>query len=296
VCAQAPASPSPDPALIQQYFSSQTQAYQVLADDAGAGGVLRDQGLLTGYYEPELAGRLAPDERFRVPLYRLPPQGISRTRAQIESRHLLAGQELVWLEDPIEAFFVEVQGSALIRLDDGSRVRLAYAGNNGQAYRSIGSWLIEQHELDDNHLSMQSIQTWARAHPGRVRDLLDADPRVVFFKLEAVAPSTGPRGSLGTPLTPGVSAAIDPRYMPLGAPIIVMPRSVDGGQALAADLMPARVLVALDTGAAIRGPLRLDWFWGSGSEAADIAGHQRALAAMIVLVPRGVAPEQLLRH
>ena len=295
-CAKAPRGTNTSASQIRDYFAREARLFQILADDDGAGKAPRELGLMTGYYEPELAGRSTADDHFRYPLYRAPAHQITASRAQIESRRLLAGNELVWLEDPIEAFFVEVQGSALIRLEDGQRIRVGYAGNNGQPYRSIGSWLIEQRELDDNHLSMQNIKSWAQSHPARLRELLDADPRVVFFRAENAAAATGPRGSLGASLTAGVSAAVDPRFVPLGSPLLVVPRQVDGGEHLPVDLMPARVLVAQDTGNAIRGPLRLDWFWGSGAAAEDIAGHQRAFGQMYVFVPGDMRPEDLIRH
>jgi membrane-bound lytic murein transglycosylase A len=277
---------------------------------------------MTGYYEPQLEARRQREDGFQVPLYRLPPFAPTAPRAELESSGRLRGLELLWLQDPLAAFFLEVQGSGRLQLGDGQRVRVSYAGSNGQPYRSIGRWLVEQGELPADHVSMQAISEWARAHPQRVRELLDQNPRMVFFREQSLGrDDPGPIGSLGVPLTPGVSVAVDPAYLPLGAPLLLRlaaaqePPATAAASGAGADatvplmdtaggpgtdarddgaaLLPARPVVAQDTGGAIRGPLRVDWYWGQGPEAGEIAGRQRASASVRVLVPRGIDPASL---
>jgi membrane-bound lytic murein transglycosylase A len=249
----------------------------------------RDTGLMTGYFEPRIdasAERRAP---YLTPIYSAPDPVPIATRAQLLDSGALRGHELAWLRDPIEAFFLEVQGSGRLRLTDGSVIRVAYAGSNGQPYRSIGRWLLDQGELAPGRLSMQAIADWAHAHPWRVRELLNQNPRMVFFRALPVGDAAaGPVGSLGVALTPGVSVAVDPRYLPLGAPLLISTVDPTGPAAL------VRVAVAQDTGGAIRGPLRIDWFWGEGPQAGAVAGHQRAMGTVRVLVPRGTDPRDLL--
>lgn len=275
-------------AQVREFFAARLDAYRVLAG-AGPAQQARETGLLTGYFEPELEGSRVRTASFTAPVYRLPRVVPAVPRARIEASEMLRGEELVWLHDPMEAFFLEVQGSGRVCLSEGGCIRLSYAGNNGQPYRSVGSWLVEQGELRQEKVSMQSILQWARAHPQRVRELLDQDPRVVFFRErpdDAGAP--GPAGSLGVPLTAGVSLAVDPRYLPLGAPLLLQFPD-EAGQ-------PRRALLAVaqDTGGGIHGPLRLDQFRGSGAAAAQLAGPQRDTVTLNVFVPRGVAPESLL--
>jgi len=276
---------------VRDFFARSMDQYQVLALEAGD-PPLRDSGLMTGYYEPQLEGRRERGGAFVVPVYRLPAPVPGAPRAQLEASGALRGQELLWLQDPIEAFFLEVQGSGRVRLGpDGPWLRVAYAGSNGQPYRSIGRWLVEQGELTAQQASMASITEWARAHPARLRELLDQNPRVVFFRAQPLTgPDAGPVGTLGVPLTPGVSVAVDPRYLPLGAPLLLSARTQD-----ASDLpLPARPVLAQDTGGAIRGPLRVDWYWGQGAAAGEIAGRQRQVGSVRLLVPHGEDPAGLL--
>lgn len=287
-CAAAHALQPQRGAQVREFLAGQLDAYRVLGLD-GRSGAPREAALLTGYFEPEAQGSRVRSAGFAAPLYRLPRVVPSAPRSVIESSGLLRGDELVWLRDAMEAFFIEVQGSGRVCLQEGGCVRLSYAGNNGRAYRSIGAWLVEQGELRREEVSMQSIASWAHAHPQRIRELLDQNPRVVFFR-EGPDRSgkQGPAGSLGVPLTPEVSAAVDPRCLPLGAPLLLLP---------AGDTAPqGRGLLALaqDTGGAIKGPLRVDQFRGSGAEAAQAAGPQRGAVTIRLLVPRGVAPAALL--
>lgn len=279
-------------AEVQRYFQTHFDLYQARTNDPNQ----TELGLATGYFEPELDARADRlDPAFSYPLYGLPRQPIRLTRAQIVATHALAGRELFWFRDPIEAYFLEVQGSGIVRLPDGQRLRLSYAGNNGQDYRSIGRWLIHQHELDEAHVSMQAIRDWAHQHPNRLQEMLNQNPRMVFFTAHQLDDTeTGPRGAIGVPLTAGVSAAVDPSQLPQGAPMVVSPTRHDDGEPVPEGVMANRLLVAQDTGAAIKGPLRLDWFWGTGEEAGAIAGHQHTLVKVFVLVPHGSKPEHLL--
>ncbi|HXF47728.1 MAG TPA: MltA domain-containing protein, partial [Burkholderiaceae bacterium] len=212
------------------------------------------------------------------------------SRGEIDGNGRLRGQELLWVDDAIEAFFLHVQGSGRVRLPDGSVVRVGYADTNGHPYRSIGAWLIERGELTLAQASMQGIAAWARANPQRVRELLDANPSYVFFReLPLGDPDAGPVGALGVPLTAGVSVAADPQFVPAGAPLVIRSEHPASGTPL------VRLVLAQDTGGAIRGPLRFDLFWGTGREAGELAGRQRHDVQAWLLVPKGMRPEQLLR-
>lgn len=282
---------------VRAFFAHAMDSYRLLAVDAGAAASpgsgpssgTRDTGLMTGYYEPVLDASRERRAPFVVPIYRAPPVSVTASRRELAQSGQLRGQELFWVRDPVEAFFLEVQGSGRLHLTDGSWVRVAYAASNGLEYRSIGRWLADQGELPAAQVSQQAIRAWTQAHPERVRELLEQNPRVVFFRELAVGdPQAGPIGTLGVALTPGISVAVDPRFVPLGAPLLIDTR------APLSDAVLRRLTLAQDTGGAIRGPLRVDWFWGLGQDAGDIAGHQHAQGAVHLLVPRGVAPETLL--
>lgn len=233
----------------------------------------------TGYYEPELDGRRAPDARFRHPLHGLPPDLPEGrpwfSRREIVERDLLAGRELVRLDSAIEAFLAQVQGSVRVRLDDGSVLRLGYAGRNGHEYRSIGQELIRRGEIAADAISADAIRDWCAAHPADVAELLAHNPSYVFFRLLDLAPDRGPIGSSGVPLTPMRSLAADPAHVPPGSPVWVECGSL---QAL---------FVAQDTGGAIRGEGRADLFCGSGASAGHIASGLNTHGTMHVFRPHG---------
>jgi membrane-bound lytic murein transglycosylase A len=263
-----------------------------------------------------LNGSRKATNRYRVPLYRVPNDLVVvdlvaavpevaglrlrgrlhgqrlvpyYTRGEITSSNHLRGQELLWVDDPIDAFFLHVQGSGRVRLDDGSVLRVGYADHNGHPYRSIGRWLVDQGELSLDQASMQGIKAWAALHPQRLNELLAQNPSFVFFReLPMGDAAQGPRGALGVPLTAGVSVAADPRFVPLGAPLLLASSDPVSGAKF------VRPMVVQDAGAAIRGPLRFDLFWGFGSEAGDKAGRQRHEVAAWLFTPRGVSPESLL--
>jgi len=320
VCAQAAAVDGRDGSQARQFFATRFDAYRVLARriEGERDVETRDAGLMTGYYEPLVRGSRSRSEKFGTPIYRVPPdllvvdlagvypelanlrlRGKQQgrrivpypSRAEITAGDALAGNELVWLDDPVEAFFLQVQGSGRVQFADGSMIRLGYGDQNGHPYRSIGRWLVDQGELTLDQASMDSIKAWVARNPGRAKELLDQNPSFVFFReLPLGDPTAGPVGALGVPLTPGYSVAADPRHVPLGAPLVVATTDPASGRAL------IRPVLAQDTGGAIRGPLRFDFFWGFGAEAGTLAGRQKYEVSAWLLAPRGSAPEALLRR
>ena len=273
------------------------------------GGV--ETGLITGYYEPVLQGsrqRVAP---YLHPLYATPDDLLSidlgslypelrnlRLRGRVEGRRVvpysarneiergtaaLIGKELLWVDDAVEAFFLQIQGSGRIRLPDGSTTRVGYADQNGHPYRPIGRWLVEQGELARDQVSMQSIKQWASANPARLQELLSQNPSYVFFR-ELPDSNAGPIGAQGVALTNERSLAIDPRTTPLGTPVFLSTTRPDNGQPL------NRLMMAQDTGGAIRGAVRADLFWGSGPQAGELAGRMRQQGRLWLLWPVGSQP------
>ncbi len=243
-------------------------------------------GLLTGYYEPELRGALRPHGPYRTPLRALPPpspDGMLPDRAAIEAGALAKlGLELAWVDDPVDAFFLQIQGSGRLRLAEGGVLRLGYAGKNGHPYRSIGRILIERGAIAREAMSMQAIRAWLAAAPPAERTaLLRQNPSYVFFRiLDGLAAEEGPIGTLGVPLTPLRSLAVDPAHIPLGAPVWVVARDPLDGRPI------RRLTLAQDTGGAIRGPARGDLFWGWGEAAGTRAGlMQDREARLFVLLP-----------
>lgn len=305
-CAGA-ADIAPNDGATQRAFIEARFAPQRLADSNGA-----TAGLVTGYYEPLLRGSRTPTPPFTTPLYGVPDDLLTielasvypqlagmrlrgrlvgnkvlpyPSRGEIERGGLLKGKELVWVDNPIEAFFLQVQGSGRVELDgpDGRRetIRLGYADQNGHPYKSIGRWLVDQGELPLDQVSMQSIMAWAAAHPARLSELLDSNPSYVFFRASPVTdPTIGPTGALGVPLTPERSIAVDPASIPLGSPVFLEMPEPGSGRLL------QRLVVAQDTGGAIRGVIRADYFWGFGAAAGEMAGRTRQQGRLWVLLPR----------
>jgi membrane-bound lytic murein transglycosylase A len=269
---------------------------------AVAGG---SEGLFTGYYEPELTGTRAASAAYPVPLYRQPPDlvgvevdeqrtfrrivdGRSEpyfTRADIDSGALSGRNlELLWVADPIDAFFLQVQGSGRVSLAEGGSVRVGYAANNGHPYTAIGRLLVERGELTKDTATMQTVRQWLRDHPDQATALMQANARYVFFR---EIEGDGPVGSLGVALTPGRSLAIDASLLPLGAPFWLdttyPPGTPEAGQPL------RRLMVAQDTGAAIKGAVRGDIYWGSGETALQYAGPMKQQGRYYLLLPEAVA-------
>ncbi len=250
-------------------------------------------GLITGYYEPQFDARRRPSAGFQVPLY-APPADLAKrkpywTRREIDSlpaaEASMRGLEIAYLADPLDALALQIQGSGRLRITepDGRvrNVRLAYAANNGQPYASVGRWLIDQGELPPGQASWPAIREWAARNPSRVNELLWSNPRYVFFREEPITdPAIGPRGAQGVPLTPGRSIAIDPKGMPYGTPAWIDTTAPSSSRPL------RRLVIAQDTGSAIVGPVRADYFWGWGTEAATEAGRMKQPLRMWVLWPR----------
>lgn len=293
-----------DEAALRLFFESFFIPHRVFNGD-GTG-----EGLVTGYYEPLLQGSRKKGGRFQIPLHREPPDLLTVdmstlypelrgmrlrgrvvgnkvvpyfSRAEMMAAGVLNGHELVWVDDPIEAFFLQVQGSGRVHLADAKEtVRLAYANQNGHPYRSIGRYLVDQGEMTLEQASAQSIKGWYSANPARREELLNANPSYVFFREEKVTdPSVGPKGALGVPLTPLRSIAVDPRFVPLGAPVFLDSTYPGSKTAL------QRLVVAQDTGGAIKGAVRADYFWGFGKQAGEQAGRMKQRGVMWVLLPKG---------
>ncbi len=250
-----------------------------------------DQGLLTGYYEPMLEGSRQPTATHTVPLYRPPATLASRrpwyTRQEMETvpevRAQLRGREIAWLADPVDALVLQIQGSGRMRIaePDGTYriVRLAYAASNEQPYRSVGSWLLQQGAIRD--ASWPGIKSWTLQNPQRVNEMLWANPRTVFFREEPLPEmdaAFGPRGAQGVPLTPGRSIAVDKDSIPYGTPVwLASTGPVTNLQ---------RLVLAQDTGSAIVGSVRADYFAGWGPEAGDLAGRLKQPLKLWVLWPK----------
>lgn len=305
---EAAASVPPTAGTARGFFEEGFRPWRLT--DAG-----RDEGLFTGYYEPWLEGAEAPDERFRFPLYRRPPDMVSvdlgrfapdlagrKITGRVEDGRLVPyperaeivggalkdrGLELVWVDDPIAAFFVQVQGSGQVRLPGGEALRVGYDGQNGQPYRAIGKDLVEMGALPKDGVSLQSIRDWLRANPDRADEVMNKNRSFVFFRpLPHLADAPGPPGAQEAPLTPGRSLAVDRRFVPLGAPLWL-----DVAAPHPEDPRPLRrLVVAQDTGGAIKGPVRGDLFWGAGPEAEFAAGHMQSRGRYYILLPRSLTP------
>ncbi len=302
VCARLAATAPSDDAALRAFLRLYLQPYRVEAADTRADDPA--VGMITGYYEPLLPARRLRDARHRVPLHRLPealatPAGGQDGREPWFSRReiatlpaaqrALAGREIAWLADPLDALVLQIQGSGRLQITerDGRSVtvRLAYAGHNGHPYRSVGRWLIEQGELPADGVSWPAIKAWARANPDRLDEMLWANPRVVFFREEPLPdPQLGPRGAMGVPLTPGRSIAVDPRSVPYGSWVWL-----DTTEPLSSTPL-RRLVTAQDTGSAIVGAVRADYFWGWGDEAEQQAGRMKQPLRMWVLWPRDMPP------
>ncbi|SDW50392.1 murein transglycosylase A [Allgaiera indica] len=240
------------------------------------------KALFTGYYEPELKASLVRTPHFAYPIYRRPP-GLKPgrrwySRAEIEDRHLLRGRglEIAWLSNPVDVFFLQVQGSGRLHLTNGKILRVGFGGKNGHPYRSVGKELVRLGLLPAHRVSAQRIRAWVKEHPKQGRRILMHNPSFVFFREVSVAHGDGPVGAMQEPLQAGRSLAVDPRYVPLGAPVWVYKR---GRHPI------HRLMVAQDTGSAIRGAQRGDIFYGSGPRAGRLAGAVRDGGRMVVLLP-----------
>lgn len=248
-------------------------------------------GLLTGYHEPLLRGSRERESAEQEPIYALPavvPAGGYPSRAAVDAGALAGAPVIAWADDPIEAFFLHIQGSGRMLLRDGTSLRLGFAGHNGQPYRAIGRELIARGELTADSIDADAIKAWLRAHPHEARALMQLNPRYIFFRvLDQLAASQGPIGSLGVPLTPMRSVAADPERLSPGALVYMDAAPLEGP---GGEHRWQRLSVVQDTGAAIRGAVRLDLFTGSDAAAALTAARLRQSLAGWLLVPRGVPP------
>ena len=280
ICAAADAMGAANAALARHFFESRLRPY--LATDGS-----RPDVLFTGYYEADLSGAKTRHGPYQTPIYGRPPELGAvvpyHARDRIDNG-ILAGRglELLWARDPVDVFFLHIQGSGRVMMEDGAVARLGYAGDNGHPYFAIGRELVARGAIDKDAVSMQSIRAWMKANRSRTKALMALNPRFIFFR--RVVTDAGPIGAQGAPLTPGRSLAVDPRFVPLGLPLWLDTRHP-------VDATPLRrLVVAQDTGGAIKGALRGDLFWGSGAQAAEAAGRMRESGRYYVLLPKDTKP------
>ena len=313
VCEEAPFQAKDSAhAFIQSHFLP----HRIYNRDGGT------DGLFTGYYEPILHGSLTPDSRYRYPLYKRPTDLVNATtdpslanvqgkrargrlvkasngkkkmvpyysRAEIDGPgRPLKGKELVWVDDPDDAFFLHVQGSGRVQLTDGSLMAVGYADQNGHPYKSIGRWLVDNGYMTLEEVSMQSIRQWLQDHPKEAQTLRNRNPSYVFF-YQRDNVNEGPKGSMNIPLTPVRSAAVDRTLIPLGTPLWI-------DTVLPGDNQPfQRLLMAQDTGGAINGPVRADVFWGQGERAEKMAGDMKQPGTLYAFLPRKADEKELCRR
>jgi len=247
--------------------------------------VIRDKQdpLFTGYFEPELDGSRRPGGPYRYPVYKMPPEARSTTqwltRDDILNSGVMQGRglEIAWVDDPVELFFLQIQGSGRIRLADGGTIRVGYAGSNGRNYRSIGVELVRRGIYKAHQVSADVIKNWVRRNPDAGRQLLLHNPSYVFFQeRKRLRTQEGPRGAMNRSITALRSVAVDPKFTPLGAPVWL---EKDGEGKM------RRLMIAQDTGSAIKGAQRADIFFGTGEVAGQAAGRLRDPGRMVVFMP-----------
>jgi membrane-bound lytic murein transglycosylase A len=305
-CGSARSVDSTDRNGLRSWFETQLQPWQLVNPDGSR------EGLVTGYYEPVVTASRKKDKTYRYPVFGVPDDMITvdlselypelksmRLRGRIEGKKLVpyysraewteqetkrANKALMWASDPIDLFFLQIQGSGQVDFPDGQRIRISYADQNGYPYRPVGKWLAEQGEMKIEQTSMQGIKAWAAANPKRLQELLNANPSMVFFR-ELPVEGSGPPGALSVPLTPERSIAVDPKTIPLGSPVWLATTRPSSEQPL------QRLMLAQDTGGAIRGPVRADFYWGSGADAGTQAGKMKQKGLMWVLLPKGYTPK-----
>jgi len=305
VCALGQALPKGDEAAARQFFESAFTPYALVSSEGP------DSGTITGYYEPVIDGSRwynainrypifgVPDDLITVDLSSISPETRNlRLRGRVEGRRLVPystraeidargpsypAPVIAWTADPVALFFLQIQGSGQVRIDGRERIRVGFADQNGHPYRSLGRYLVDRGEMPLEQASMQGIQAWAAANPGKLQEALNANPSYVFFR-ELPVTEDGPVGALGTPLASGHSLAVDRRFVPLGAPVFLATTYPLSEERL------ERLMAAQDVGGAIRGVVRADFFWGTGAEAGALAGRMRQQGKMWLLWPRGEPP------
>jgi len=297
------AAGSADANAARDFFE---QWFQPVAISAGS---VRD-GLVTGYYEPQLRASRLHRGPYQTPVYGLPSDLVSvdlgqfrealkgehiagrieqhklvpyDTRAQIDAKGVPQARVLFYAQDPVAVFFLHIQGSGRVRFDDGTSARVAYAGENGHPYTAIGRTLVAQGALQKGKVSMQAIRDWLSAHPDKARAVMESDASFIFFKeLPLGDPGLGAQGAEDVALTPEGSIAVDLRLHPLGVPFFIATNAPDG-KAM------NRLYVSQDTGGAIRGPVRADIFFGFGAKAEALAGEMKQAGRLYALLPKPVA-------
>jgi len=306
-CTAAGALPPGDRAAARRFFESGFRPWS-------ARNNRNPFGLFTGYYEPLLHGRRKRDGKYTVPIYTRPPElvmvDLGRFREDLEGKRIsgqvvngdlvpfadrrqiqagaLAGRdlEIVWADDPVDVFFLHVQGSGRVRLAEGGELRIGYAAQNGHPYTAIGRELIDRGALRSEEVSMQTIRAWLAAHPQQAQEVMERNASFIFFR---PIEGEGPLGAEGVPLTAGRSLAVDLRYHPLGVPVWLVcgapsPQSGEPARKI------HRLMMAQDTGGAIQGPVRGDVFWGFGEEAESVAGRMKHRGRMWLLLPKALTP------
>jgi membrane-bound lytic murein transglycosylase A len=308
VCNEAQGMNGANEAAVRGFFEQRFQPHEVFNTDNTL------EGTVTGYYEPLIKGDRVRTRKARFPIYAAPDDLIVvdlasiypelkslrlrgrlqgnkvvpySTRSEIENGNgSFKAKPIAWAEDPVELFFLQIQGSGRIELPGGTHMRIGYADQNGHPYKSIGKLLVERGELKLEEASMQGIKAWGEANPDKLTELLNSNPSYVFFR-ELPNGLSGPLGALGVPLTGGRSIAIDPKFIPLGAPVFLSTTWPNSPQPL------NRLMMAQDTGGAIRGAVRADFYWGFGATAGEQAGRMKQQGRMWVLLPKGYAAQPL---
>lgn len=291
----------PSAEATQAYFKQNFSVYKTTNVDG------TDNGLITGYYEPILKGSHTKSAKYANPLYATPNDLVTveldslfpdlkykrvrgrlvgnklvpyYTRAEIEAEASpIRGKEFIYIDDVIDVFYLQIQGSGLVQLDNGSQVHVGYDNQNGHTYNSIGRLLVERGELPMANASMNGIKNWVKNNPTKLRELLNNNPSYVFFR-ELPAGLPGPLGALGVPILGERAVAIDPKFIPLGAPVFLSTTEPNSTKPL------KRLMMAQDTGGAIKGGVRADFFWGAGFEAGKQAGAMKQMGKIWVLLPK----------
>lgn len=287
ICAEARSVTPASDASARAWIRQRMQPWRVESFEGSA------EGLVTGYFEPLVDARRKAGGTFRVPLHGLPADLAARkpywTRRQIATQpaaqNALRANVIAYVADPLDALVLQIQGSGRLQISEPSgqrrTVRVAYAGHNDHPYRSVGKWLIDQGELRAGEASWPAIKAWARANPKRIDEMLWSNPRYVFFREEDLPdPSVGPKGAQNVPLTPGRSIAVDAQSVPFGTPVWL-----DTTEPMANTPL-RRLVIAQDTGSAIVGAVRADYFWGWGDTAEQQAGRMKQPLRMWALWPR----------
>ena len=305
VCAKAEQMGTLQNGELRAFYEEWFTPYQVFNPDGS------ELGTITGYYEPKLYGNRTRTSRFRYPLYAVPDDLLQidmgeaypqlkdlRLRGRLQGKRVVPyynraeidngnngfkGRELFWVENAVELFFLQIQGSGRVELPDGSLVKVGYADQNGMPYVSVGKKLVEMGELKLEEASMQGIKAWGEKNPDKLGGLLAQNPSYVFFR-ELPNGLSAPLGALGVPLTDEYSLAVDPRTVPLGLPVFLATTYPNDNAPL------NRLMLAQDTGGAIKGAVRADFFWGFGERAAAQAGKMKQQGRMWVLFPKGGEP------